>query len=45
VLAIQLERRFTKNEILEKYLNTIYFGHAAYGVEAAARTYFGKSVD
>ncbi|MBS3885441.1 MAG: PBP1A family penicillin-binding protein [Dethiobacter sp.] len=43
-LTIQLERRFTKQEILEKYLNTIYFGHAAYGVEAASRTYFAKSV-
>lgn len=42
LLAIQLERRFTKDEILEKYLNTIYFGHAAHGVEAASRTYFGK---
>jgi 1A family penicillin-binding protein len=44
MLAVQLERRFTKDEILEKYLNTIYFGHAAYGVEAASRTYFGKPV-
>ncbi|MBT9167509.1 MAG: Penicillin-binding protein 1F [Syntrophomonadaceae bacterium] len=44
LLTIQLERRFTKQEILEKYLNTIYFGHAAYGVEAASRTYFAKSV-
>jgi 1A family penicillin-binding protein len=45
LLAIQLERKFTKEEILEKYLNTIYFGHSAYGVEAAAKTYFGKSAD
>lgn len=44
LLTIQLERKFTKDEILEKYLNTIYFGHAAYGVEAASRTYFNKSV-
>ncbi|MCW3488903.1 transglycosylase domain-containing protein [Dethiobacter alkaliphilus] len=44
MLTVQLERRFTKDEILENYLNTIYFGHSAYGVEAAARTYFGKSV-
>ena len=44
LLTIQLERKFTKEEILEKYLNTIYFGHSAYGVEAASRTYFGKSV-
>lgn len=40
-LAIELERRFSKHEILERYLNTIYFGHGAYGVQAAARTYFG----
>lgn len=44
LLTIQLERRFTKDEILEKYLNTIYFGHSSYGVEAAARMYFGKPV-
>ncbi|MDW7651741.1 MAG: penicillin-binding protein 1A [Bacillota bacterium] len=44
LLTVQLERKFSKDEILEKYLNTIYFGHSAYGVEAAARTYFGKSV-
>jgi penicillin-binding protein 1A len=41
-LAIELERRLSKDEILERYLNTIYFGHGAYGVEAAARTYFGS---
>src|SRR5437867_3486148 len=44
VLAIELERRYSKDRILEMYLNQIYFGHGAYGVEAAARTYFGKSV-
>lgn len=43
-LAIELERRFTKEEILETYLNEIYFGAGAYGVEAAAQTYFGKSI-
>ncbi|TYP49824.1 transglycosylase domain-containing protein [Thermosediminibacter litoriperuensis] len=43
-LAIQVERHFTKDQILEFYLNQIYFGHSAYGVEAAAQTYFGKSV-
>ncbi|MDW7739408.1 MAG: PBP1A family penicillin-binding protein [Bacillota bacterium] len=43
-LAIQLERSFGKEEILEMYLNRIYFGNGAYGVEAAAQTYFGKSV-
>jgi penicillin-binding protein 1A len=44
-LAWQLERRFTKERILELYLNTIYFGNGAYGVQMAARSYFGKSVD
>lgn len=37
-----LERQLSKDEILEKYLNTVYFGHGAYGAEAAARIYFGK---
>ncbi|MCB0993100.1 MAG: PBP1A family penicillin-binding protein [Acidimicrobiales bacterium] len=40
-LAIQVERQFTKEEILESYLNTIYFGAGAYGIEAAAQIYFG----
>jgi penicillin-binding protein 1A len=44
ILALELERRYSKDRILEMYLNQIYFGHGAYGVEAAARTYFGKSV-
>jgi penicillin-binding protein 1A len=44
-LAFQLERRYTKERILELYLNTIYFGNGAYGVEAAAHEYFGTSVD
>lgn len=43
-LSIELERRYTKEQILEVYLNHIYYGHGAYGVEAAAQTYFGKSV-
>ncbi|MBI3624946.1 MAG: penicillin-binding protein 1A [Candidatus Rokubacteria bacterium] len=43
-LALELERRYSKDRILEMYLNQIYFGHGAFGVEAAARTYFGKSV-
>ncbi len=43
VLALQLERRFTKDEILELYLNSVYFGSGAWGVEAASRRYFGKS--
>jgi len=44
MLAYKLESTYSKDQILEKYLNTIYFGHGAYGVEAAAQTYFGKSV-
>lgn len=43
-LAIQMERSYAKEEILELYLNRIYFGNGAYGVEAAAQTYFNKSV-
>ena len=42
VIADRLERRYTKNQILEAYLNTIYLGNGAYGVEAAANTYFGE---
>ncbi|MBW1727087.1 MAG: PBP1A family penicillin-binding protein [Deltaproteobacteria bacterium] len=41
-LAFQLERRYTKDEILELYLNQVYFGSGAYGVESAARVFFGK---
>jgi penicillin-binding protein 1A len=41
-LAMQMERRFSKRRILELYLNHIYLGSGSYGVEAAARTYFGK---
>ena len=43
VLALWLEDKFTKTEILELYLNRVYFGAGAYGVEAAAQRYFGKS--
>ena len=43
-MAIQLERRYSKDRILELYLNTIYFGNGAYGIEAASRQYFGKPV-
>src|SRR5207253_5548254 len=43
VLALWLERKFSKTEILELYLNRVYFGAGAYGVEAAAQRYFGKS--
>ena len=42
-LAYRLERHWTKDEILTQYLNTIYFGEGAYGIEAAARTYFGRA--
>jgi len=43
VLAQEITRRYTKNQILEIYLNEIYYGNMAYGIEAAAETYFGKS--
>ena len=43
LLAFWLEHKFTKNQILEMYLNRVYFGSGAYGVEAASRRYFGKS--
>jgi penicillin-binding protein 1A len=45
VLAVRLEDQMTKDEILERYLNTVYFGNGAYGVQAAAETYFGVDVD
>lgn len=45
LLALEIERRYSKEKILELYLNQVYFGHGAYGVEAAAQTYFSKSVD
>jgi penicillin-binding protein 1A len=41
-LAIELERNYSKDQILEMYFNQIYFGEGAYGVEAAAKTYFGR---
>lgn len=44
LLAIKIEREFSKDKILELYLNYIYLGQGAYGVEAASRIYFGKSV-
>lgn len=44
LLALEIERRLTKEEILERYLNQYYFGHGAYGVEMASRVYFGKPV-
>ena len=42
--ALELEKRYDKDQILEAYLNRIYLGQSCYGVEAASRTYFGKSV-
>ena len=44
-LAMKLEKQYTKQEILELYLNQIYFGQGAYGVQAASKTYFGKNVE
>jgi penicillin-binding protein 1A len=41
ILSIQIERKFTKNEIFEMYLNQIYFGEGAYGLQSAANVYFG----
>jgi 1A family penicillin-binding protein len=43
VLAVEINRRYTKDQILEIYLNQIYYGNLAYGIEAASQTYFGKS--
>ncbi|MCA9964690.1 MAG: PBP1A family penicillin-binding protein [Anaerolineales bacterium] len=43
VLSAEISRTYTKEEILELYLNEIYYGNLAYGIEAAANTYFGKS--
>jgi len=44
ILAVKIEQKYSKDEILTFYLNQVYFGSNAYGVEAAAQTYFGKSV-
>ena len=45
VLAYELEKRFTKKKILEKYVNTVYFGHGNYGVETASEAFFGKKAN
>ncbi len=45
LLAIEIERHYPKDKILDLYFNQVYFGHGAYGIEAAAQTYFKKSVD
>ncbi len=42
VLAVQIERKLSKKQILERYLNAVYFGNGAYGAQAASRLYFGK---
>lgn len=44
LLALQIERELSKNEILELYVNKIYLGNRAYGIEAAANVYYGKSI-
>ncbi|MDQ3387272.1 MAG: transglycosylase domain-containing protein, partial [Actinomycetota bacterium] len=44
-IAIEIERRIPKDDIISKYLNTVYFGNNAYGVEAASQTYFNKSTE
>src|SRR3546814_4090903 len=43
MIALWLERRLTKNQILARYLNTVYFGAGAYGIDGAAWRYFNKS--
>lgn len=45
MLALEIERKYSKKEILEMYMNQIYFGQGAYGIQTAARTYFNKDVD
>jgi penicillin-binding protein 1C len=45
ILAAEISRRYSKDEILELYLNEIYYGNLAYGIEAAAETYFGTTAD
>lgn len=45
ILAAEITRRYSKDEILELYLNEIYYGNLAYGIEAAAETYFGPAID
>ena len=44
-IALELKRRYSDRQILEWYLNQVYYGHSAYGAEAAARVYFGKSAE
>lgn len=44
LIAINMERKYSKEQILEMYLNQIYFGHGAYGIQAASQLYFGKDI-
>ena len=44
-IAVKIDREYSKNQILEWYLNTIYFGRGAYGIQAAAQAYFGENVE
>ncbi|MDQ2826925.1 MAG: penicillin-binding protein [Actinomycetota bacterium] len=44
VISVKIERKLSKTQILERYLNTVYFGRGAYGVQAASQAYFGKDV-
>lgn len=43
-LALKIERQYTKKEILEMYMNQIYFGQGCYGIQTASKVYFGKDV-
>lgn len=43
ILALRLEKIYTKDQLLEMYINTIYMGHGAYGIDSAAKNYFGKA--
>lgn len=45
ILSVRVERELSKRDILERYLNRVYLGHGAYGVQAAAQAYFGKDVN
>ena len=45
ILAAEITRRYSKDDILELYLNEIYYGNLAYGIEAASETYFGKTAN
>ena len=45
ITAINIEQTYTKSEIMERYLNSVYFGHGQYGIQAASEYYFGKNVE